>query len=70
LIAERHVSNDIASVRPAALQIVAERHRADLVRQVTFACELARLCNDRWPDLEDCQETTVADRSYRSTEGY
>jgi aspartyl-tRNA(Asn)/glutamyl-tRNA(Gln) amidotransferase subunit A len=36
---------------PVGLQIVAPRHRDDLVFQASFAFEQARPWNDRWPDL-------------------
>ena len=36
---------------PAGLQIVAERHRDDLVLQASYAYESARPWNDRWPDM-------------------
>jgi aspartyl-tRNA(Asn)/glutamyl-tRNA(Gln) amidotransferase subunit A len=36
---------------PAGLQIVAERHREDLVLQASFAYEQARPWRDRWPEI-------------------
>jgi aspartyl-tRNA(Asn)/glutamyl-tRNA(Gln) amidotransferase subunit A len=36
---------------PCGLQIVAERHREDLVLQASYAYERARPWNDRWPAL-------------------
>lgn len=36
---------------PVGLQIVAERHRDDLVLQASYAFEQARPWNDRWPKL-------------------
>lgn len=40
-----------ASGLPCGLQIVAERHRDDLVLQAAYAYEQARPWNDRWPRL-------------------
>jgi aspartyl-tRNA(Asn)/glutamyl-tRNA(Gln) amidotransferase subunit A len=36
---------------PVGLQIVAPRHRDDLVLQASYAFEQARPWNDRWPEL-------------------
>ncbi len=36
---------------PAGLQIVAERHREDLVLQASYAYEQARPWQDRWPEI-------------------
>jgi len=36
---------------PAGLQIVAERHREDLVLQASYAYEQARPWNDKWPEI-------------------
>jgi aspartyl-tRNA(Asn)/glutamyl-tRNA(Gln) amidotransferase subunit A len=36
---------------PCGLQIVAERHREDLVLQVSYAYEQARPWNDKWPEI-------------------
>ena len=36
---------------PCGLQIVAERHRDDLVLQASYAYEQARPWNDRWPEI-------------------
>jgi|YelNatPaOPRAMG01_1025707.scaffolds.fasta_scaffold00212_41 Asp-tRNA(Asn)/Glu-tRNA(Gln) amidotransferase A subunit family amidase len=36
---------------PCGLQIVAERHRDDLVLQAAYAYEQARPWNDKWPEL-------------------
>ena len=36
---------------PCGLQIVAERHRDDLVLQASYAYEQARPWNDRWPQV-------------------
>jgi aspartyl-tRNA(Asn)/glutamyl-tRNA(Gln) amidotransferase subunit A len=40
-----------ASGLPCGLQLIAERHRDDLVMQAAYAYEQARPWNDRWPDL-------------------
>jgi aspartyl-tRNA(Asn)/glutamyl-tRNA(Gln) amidotransferase subunit A len=40
-----------SSGMPCGLQIVAERHREDLVLQAAYAYEQARPWNDRWPTL-------------------
>jgi aspartyl-tRNA(Asn)/glutamyl-tRNA(Gln) amidotransferase subunit A len=36
---------------PCGLQIVAERHRDDLVLQASYAYEQARPWNDKWPQI-------------------
>jgi aspartyl-tRNA(Asn)/glutamyl-tRNA(Gln) amidotransferase subunit A len=36
---------------PCGLQIVAERHREDLVLQASYAYEQARPWNDKWPKI-------------------
>jgi aspartyl-tRNA(Asn)/glutamyl-tRNA(Gln) amidotransferase subunit A len=36
---------------PCGLQIVAERHREDLVLQASYAYEQARPWNNKWPAI-------------------
>jgi aspartyl-tRNA(Asn)/glutamyl-tRNA(Gln) amidotransferase subunit A len=36
---------------PCGLQIIAERHRDDLVLQASYAYEQARPWNDKWPQI-------------------
>src|SRR5713101_4319226 len=36
---------------PCGMQIIAERHRDDLVLQAAYAYEQARPWNDKWPDV-------------------
>jgi aspartyl-tRNA(Asn)/glutamyl-tRNA(Gln) amidotransferase subunit A len=36
---------------PCGLQIIAERHRDDLVMQAAYAYEQARPWNHKWPDI-------------------
>jgi aspartyl-tRNA(Asn)/glutamyl-tRNA(Gln) amidotransferase subunit A len=40
-----------ASGMPCGLQIIAERHRDDLVLQASYAYEQARPWNDAWPRI-------------------
>jgi len=44
---------------PAGLQIIAPRHRDDLVLQVSYAYEQTRPWNDRWPDIDNDNNRTT-----------